>query len=400
MGNTSPQHMGRRFTRTIDLYYTGSDTLENGMAVAYDHDASTTEARERNVEKPSYKNLMAGGFAGIVVDAPSGGYVGNGSSLKITVIPAEGITERGINVLTDQNVAAGDFLAPIPESYYFGRAVFGPFAKAPVFRAGEAINGSTTAALVSGQYRYTHSWDVEAKTFRVWNDFDGQTPIFLGGATPAEFELPGLVLSGATVAGEWTADGGGRVALTPTTTTIAQLNVGGVAAGTASAASLLPFKLEAGKSCFVRGRVNFGVGAVDNAAFFGLSISGATVSNAAVPATDDYIGFFKKVDDDGSLFFATNRDNGTDNLSDTAINTTADQMVEVAFLVVNRVSGDAASATTVYVWVDGVLTNTLTSAAINALINKDEGMGLVFAGIDGAAAVVIEADYYEAAINR
>jgi hypothetical protein len=397
--NTQFQTYGRRAVNPIAVNYTGGDTLTNGMLVAYDHDASTAAARESNVEKPSYGNLMAGAFAGVVCSAPSGGYVGNSSSVPIWIIPDDGTMLRNVEVLTDQNVAAGDFLAPIPGSYYAGRAVFGPFAARPPFRAAEAVDGSTTAALVEGAFGFNANWDVAAKTFRMFQDFDGSQNVFLGGATPAEIAVPGMVLSGATVAGAWTNDAGGRIALTPTTTTIAQLNVGGVAAGTASAMAFLPFTLSAGKSIFFRAKANFGVGAIDNSCFLGLAITGASVSNAAVPALDDYLGFFKKVDDDGSLFFATNRDNGTDNLTDTGINTVADTMYDVAFLAVNRVTGDAASATTVYVWVDGVLVATISSAAINALINKDEAMGIVFGGIDGAAAVVIELDRFEAAIN-
>lgn len=397
--NTQFQTYARNAVNPRVVYYTGSDTLLDGMAVCYDHDASTAAARERNVEKPAWGNLMAGAFAGVVCNAPPGGYVGNGSSLRISIIPYDGNIFRNIEVLTDQNVAAGDFLAPIPTSYYFGRAVFGPFAQRPVFRASEAVDASVTVAMVEGQFGFNPYWDVASKTMRLFNDFDGTAPIFLGGATPAEILVPGMMVSGATAAAAYTSDPGGRLSLTPTTTTIIQLNVGGASAGTASAMSFLPFVLSAGKSIFFRAKVNFGVGAIDSAVFCGLSITGASVSNAAVPATDDYLGFFRKVDDDGSLHLATNRDNGTDNLTDTGINTVADTMYDIAFLAVNRVTGDAASATVVQAWIDGVLVATISSAAINALINKDEGMGIVFGGIDGAAAVVLEIDKYEASIN-
>lgn len=389
---------GRVQVTPIEVIYTGSDTLKNGMALCYDHDASTAAAREANVEKPSLAALLAGQFAGIVTGAPPTGTTGNGSSTRISILPwipgCPGY--RNLDVQTDQNVAAGDILGPVPESYYFG---FGVIPGCALFRAAEAQNRSVTAGIVNGamqQFRYD---EIAGKIFRQFHHFDGSLPITLGGATPAETKYPGLLVSGATVAIAGTADVGGRMALTPTTTTIAQLNSGGIAAFTASGADLLPYTLSAGKSIFVRGKVNFGVGAVDNSAFFGLSITGAATSNAAVPATDDYLGFFKKVDDDGSLFFATNRDNGTDNLTDTGINTVADTMYEVAFYAVNRVSGDAAEATKVYAYVNNALVATLSSAAINALINKDEGMALVLSGIDGAAAVVLEIDYWEGLIN-
>lgn len=399
----------------IKAYYTGSDTIKNGMTLAFDHDSSGTSAdvtrygasvaarlgRQKLVEKCSYGNLISGNFAGIVDGLGPDGLTGNGVAVEVTLIPAWAIANE-IVALTDQNCAVGDILGPVPGSYYLGRGVFPGCA---CFRVTETADRSATAGTVHGRFGKLDIFDsnFSDKIYRHFHHFDGSIPVFLGGATPAEFKLPGYMISGATVAIAGTSDLGGRAVLTPTTTTIAQLNAGGIAAGTASSADLLPITLSAGKSCFVRGRVNLGVGAIDNSAFFGLSISGATVSNAAEPATDDHIGFFKKVDSDGSLFFATNRDNNaggaTTGMVDTGINTVADTMYDLAFLAVNRVSGDAASATTVYAWVDGVLVATLSSAALNALINKDEAMNLVLAGIDGAAAVALEIDRWEVAIN-
>lgn len=408
-GSPNSTYEGLRSVPTITAYYTGSDTLYNGYCLAYDHDSSGTAAdvtrygatkaarlgRQKLVEKPSYNNLMAGGFAGVVIGLGPDGLAGNGVAVEVKLIPAWAITNE-MEALTDQNVAVGDILGPSPETYYLRQGVF---PGCQWFRVTEAVDRSATAGVVHGRFGKLNPDEYQDKLYRVSNHFRGDTSMFLGGASPAEIKLPGHVISGTSVAVDGTADPDGRIVITPNSTNIAQLNLGGLSAGTASAAGLLPFVLSAGKAIFFRARCNFGVGAVDNSAFIGLSITGAVAANGTVPATDDYLGFFKKVDDDGSLFFATNRDNGTDNLTDTGINTVADTMYDVAFLAVNRVSGDAASATTVYVWVNGSLVATLSSAAVNALINKDEGMNLVFSGIDGAAAVAIELDRWEAAMN-
>lgn len=397
---------GRLPNTPITRYYSGTDTLLNGYAVAYDTAAAAVAAtgqavastaadnRERNVVKPTWANLIAqDAFAGVVCEAPRGGYVG---PCYISIIPHDGRRVENVNVYTDENVAAGDLLAPIPESYKFGRAV----AYEAVFQARAAADRSVTNGTVNGMFGPLPLSLRRSKIYDFFDDFTGVSPIFLGGATPAEFKLPGYMISGSSVAVAGTSDHGGRIALTPNSTNIAQLNAGGIAAGTASSADLLPFTCSAGKSAFFRAKANFGVAAVDSAVFLGLSISGACVSNAAVPATDDYLGFFRKVDDDGSLFLATNRDNGSDSLTDTGINSAADTMYDVAFLVRNRLSGDTAGYTTIQAWIDGTLVATVSSAAINALINKDEAMGLVFGGIDGAAAVVLELDRWELRFNK
>ena len=408
---------GQQVVEPIKCWYTGSDTLYNGYLVCFNHDAAAADyasdaryptaylqerqarrARAGQIEKPSYNALLASAFAGIVVNAPPRGIVGDGTEKKVEIIPIVPgeAALRDVDVMVNHSVAAGDILGPCPGSYY---AIPGVFPGAACFRASVAVDGSTTAALCNGVFGRIRMEDLADKFFRVFDHFDGSKPIVLGGATPAEVKYPGYLISGSSVAIAGTNDPGGRMAITPNGTNIAQLNMPGIAAFTASSADLLPFTLGTGKACFFRAKVNFGVGAVDNSAFVGLSITGAVPANGTVPATDSYVGFFKKVDDDGSLFFGVNRSNGTDNLTDTGINTVADTMYDVAFLVVNRVAGDAASATTIYVWVDGELKATLTSAAINALIPKAIPLGLVFGGIDGNAAVVIEIDRIEACIN-
>ena len=389
---------GQQTVRPIVAYYTGSDTLYNGYALCYDHDGATAKLRSSTVEKPTYASLLAGGFAGIVVNAPAQGIVpaSGATRTKVYLLPVRpsGMEMRDVDVFTDQNVTAGQLLGPSPETYYFRQAVIPGTA---VFRCSEAKDRSGTANTVNGVYVKIDAEEYQDKMFRIFDHFDGRTPIFLGGATLAEFLLPGYQVSGATVAAAGTSDHGGRLVITPTTTTIAQLEMGGT--GTASAANLLPFTLSAGKAIYFRANVNFGVGAVDNDVFCGLAITGAAVTDGTVPNLDDYLGFYMQGDSSALINIATNRDNGTDNVTSTGITQVADTMHDLAFLAVNRVAGDAASATTVYVFVDGVLTNTLSSAAVNALINKDEGMRMVFAGIGGAAAVALEIDRWECCTN-
>ena len=391
MGVSNSQPSGQQVGSPIMCLYRGTAEVPRGAAICYDFDASTAADRDRLVEQCTYANFNH--FAGVVnkrVPADS-----SGSDRYIEVIPPDRIVP-GLEIYSDENCAVEDVLGPIPGTFAFGKAAMGN----PCFIVTTAADRSSTAGTVTGRWGPVNQDILRRKYYDFLEDFDGRPNIFLGGATPAEIAVPGMILSGATVAGAWTNDVGGRLAMTPTTTTIAQLNVGAVAAGTASGMACLPYTNAAGRNCFLRGRVNFGVGAVDSAVFFGWSITGAVVSNAAVPATDDYLGLFRKVDDDGSLFVATNRDNGTDNLTDTGVNSSVDGVFEFAMLVRNRVSGDALNACVVQAGIDGALVATLSSAAQNALMNKDEAMGLVFAGIDGAAAVVIEVDRIEARFNR
>ncbi len=365
--------------------YSGSDTIKVGYAMCFDTTKSSANDREKYVTKPSWANLVAKfAFAGVVVGVGTLTSAGR----QIEILPYDGRRAPNVNIFTDENVAAGDLMAPIPDSYYFGRAV----VVEPVFEAWAASDRSTTAGLANGGWGPVDRSVARSKTVEFFDDFLGDKPVFLGGATPAEIKLPGYMISGATVAIAGTSDFGGRLVLTPTTTTIAQLNVGGIAAGTASSADLLPWVLSTGKNLFFRTRVNLGVGAVDNDAFCGLCISGAAIADSTVPAQDDYLGFYMQGDIDGSINIATNRDNGTDNITDTGVDQVADAVHDLAFLVRNRKAGDALGATVITVYVDGVLTNTLSSAAVNALINKDEAMGFVLAGIGGAAAVALELD--------
>lgn len=411
----NPQPMMRRQYDKVTYWYTGADALKEGETLAFDHDSTSTTAgplalsglsdadkqvanRTLHVEKCGFVNLITRRqFAGFVAPgtyvppdyATRGGYA-------VQVYPSDQAMSE-VYVYTDENVTAGDVLGPIPGSHSVGRGVIHP-----CLIAIETVDRSGTAGLVRCSYQPWLNWAnlPTDKMYRFFDDFAGDKNIFLGGATPAEVIVPGYLLSGATVAGAWTGDAGGRLVITPTTTTIAQLNLGAVAAGTASGMACLPITLGTGKNCFFRANVNFGVGAVDNDVFCGLAITGAAVTDGTVPALNDYLGFYMQGDSSALINIATNRDNGTDNVTSTGVSQVADAMHDLAFLVRNRLAGDAAGATEILVWVDGVLTNTLNSAAVNALINKDAAMGLVFAGIGGAAAVALEIDRWEVVMNR
>lgn len=390
---------------SIPVWYTGSDAVIPGQPVCYDHDSTDSTARPLGstglsttdkqvghrgilVERPTFGNLITDdAFAGIVAPETtlpaaipsSGGY-------QIYVYPRAAMWGQ-IDVYTDENITRGDLLGPLPSVSNVGRGVV-----YPCFRAVESVDRSGTAGIVRCQYNPNWSWDKlpQDKVFRFFDHFDGKLPYVLGGFTPAEVLIAGYEVTGATAAAAYTSDVGGRLVITPTTTTIIQIHPG---------AACFPFVLSTGKSVWFRANVNFGVGAVDNDVFLGLAITGAAISDGTVPPLDDYLGFYMQGDSSALINIATNRDNGTDNVTSTGTSQVADTMHDLAFLVRNRVAGDAASATEVKVFVDGVLTNTLNSAAVNALINKDEAMRMVFAGIGGAAAVAIEIDRWEGVIN-
>lgn len=365
--------------------YSGTDTIKRGYAMCFDLSQSSANNREKYVTKPSWSNLIAkNGFAGIVDSVGTQTAAGR----QINLIPYDGRRFPNVSVFTDENVASGDLLAPIPDSYYFGRAV----CVDAVFQAWAASDRSATAGLANGCFGPVEEGIRKSKTYEQFNDFLAENTVHVAySGTEIEIAVAGYTLSGTSAAAAYTSDAGGRLAITPNTTNIGQLRSPG-----------FPYILSAGKSLFFRANVNFGVGAIDNDAFVGLAITGAAIADSTIPALDDYIGFYMQGDIDGSINFLHNRDNGDETTIDvdTGINQVADTMHELAFLARNRVAGDAAGATVVQVYVDGVLTNTISSAAANALINKDEGMGLVFAGIGGAAAVVIEIDNWLCRQNR
>lgn len=399
--NNLSTYEGQMRANPTTVIYTGSDTLYNGMAVCYDPTTSGLTAdvtkftptlgstnaallaqrqgRAKIVIKPTLGALLAGAFAGIVVNAPPSGYVGNGVSVDIQILPVSPAHAgtRSAFVYTDENCAVGDLLGPIPGSYYFGRAVIPGCA---FFRVEEATDRSATAGVVYGTYA---RYDVNMFPDKIggFDDrFNGAFPIGINGFTPAEIACLGWELQGTSATCAYTSDHGGRLALTPNTTNIAQLHRG----------NGFSFMLDAGKSLFFRASINTGVAAVDNDIFCGLAITGASIADGSVPALDDYFGFYRDPDASALLKFAFNVDNGTDSVNSTGITPVLDTMYEVAFLLRNRNANSTAGDKIIQVFVNNTITNTFNSAADAALFCDDALLRPVFAGIGGGSARVIE----------
>lgn len=384
MGVSNSSIAGQQVASPRPFLYRGTAEIPEGGALCLDWDNSTVADRDRIVEQPTLNNINHHvGFSLRRVPADSAG-----SDRWVDVVPV-GLPIPGATIHTDENCAVEDLLGPVPGTFAYGRAVLGE----PCFIVTTAVDRSaaSSAGLVTGRWGPVPQEVQNRKLYRFFDDFYGDKTIVLGGFTPAEVLIGGYEVTGASVAAAYTSDAGGRLVLTPNTTNIAQIHPG---------AANFPIILSAGKSCFFRANVNFGVGAVDNDVFCGLAITGAAITDGTVPPLDDYLGFYMQGDSSGLINIATNRDNGTDNVTSTGITQVADAMHDLAFLVRNRLAGDLINNTTVQVWVDGVLTNTLSSAAVNALINKDEAMRPVFAGIGGAAAVAIEIDRWEWCYNK
>lgn len=245
---------GQQTAKPIVAYYTGSDTLYNGYALCYDHDvaasaystlsaadAARAAAKDRAslVEKPTLASLLAGGFAGIVVNAPAQGIVpaSGATRTKVYLLPAlpEGMELRDVDVFTDQSVTIGDILGPIPGTYLIGRGVIPGCA---VFRANETIDRSATSGVCNGILGRINIADYPDKILALDDHF-------LSALISATADLNRYIL---------TANSG--------TATIVETVAGGVlgiVTSTTGETSVImngePWSLAAGKSIFMRFRV-------------------------------------------------------------------------------------------------------------------------------------------------
>lgn len=350
----------------VTVFYNGADAISEGMGLCYDVFNATAANRYYYVVKPTLKLLQAGAFAGYVNQGQKRS-VADGTG-EIDIIPWDGQILRGASVLTDENVAVGDLLAPIPESYNFGKAVH----MTPVFRVTTAVDGSTTASLVIGDYGanvYSHQ-GMSDKFARFFDDFVGLTTIaavvanavadqttwLLTGTTAAATYKDNNSIGATDAAVAATQKGNGILRLTPTTTTQANITLNGEA-----------FALDVGKSLMFR--VRFALNDVTTGtvgAFLGISLTD-TAFIASLPT--DYMGFTVAGTGSGLLTFNYVKD-GTGGLvtSATLATLAADTFVEATFLIRNRGAGGMSLAA----WVDtgsgpvlGVSTVTSTEVVDN-----------------------------------
>lgn len=386
------QHDFKVLNSTITRLYTGSDVLKIGYAMCYDLAQSAANDRERIITQPSWANLVAqDGFAGVISKIGTTTSAGT----PVELIPWDGRRYPNLSVWTDENVAAGDLLAPIPGTYVFGRAVIGQ----PRFQAWAASDRSTTAGLANGCFGPIDMATREAKALRLFDHFTGERKV---AATVAAAVLTdGWVLRGttavaafATAATTPAGTGTGELTLTPTTTTIAQILSPGV-----------PFLLSAGRSAFCRARVQVHV--VANAVgWVGLAgPGGADVIAANAGLTDgtftDGIGFLVDPSlNTGNWTAVARKASGTAIGVSLAVPPVADVYVDLAFLARNKKTGTAVGNKSLVAWVNGVLVDFGTSATQLAQFPDTVPICGSVASIQAAvAAPTITIDRFEAVMN-
>lgn len=355
-----------------------------GAPVALDADNADADKRSFYVKRPTLGRLHD--TYGVIVDDGRGSKPTPGERNVLTV---GGEIKRGVQVLTDENIVAGDLLAPIPGTNFWGKAV----ASRPLFRATEAINGSvdhTLGRLVRGDLglHIDPERDGASKLMRLFDHFDGRSTLNITGFTPAEISTAGWTLSGTSAtAAHGTADAlgltaGGAIALTGNTTNLVMFRNSG-----------FQIVLGTGRSVFFRTR--FKIDAITQDWFAGLAITGNIITDTTSPtALDDYIGFW--ADGDASpprTFLYHTRDNATDRGHASGVAVVADTFMEVAFLLRVKAAGDALGSTHIAAWLNGTQFVDSQLAADAALISKDEAMGVVFGAIGSAPVMTI--DYVE-----
>lgn len=422
---------GMNFANRMTVQYTGSDTLRSGMLItqdvastglAADVTSFTTRlgstngpieaARQGRIKlftRPTIAAILNRGIVGVVVDAPPDGVVGNGVSVPVNIIPVrpDGAMVSDVALYTDQNVAIGDVLGPIPGSYIAGRAVI---PGSEIFQARVAQDRSTTAGLVNGTLGFVPPDLLRTKIARIFNHWlPGDAAIGISGFTPAETAAFGHILRGSSAAAAYSAtEHGGAVTVTPNTTNIGQLEQTG-----------LPCVLASGRSAFFRAR--YKVANVDADTYFGLGINAAAVltDGGYISNLDDYFGFVSDGDTASGavLKFAYNKDNGTDRAITVLSSLASDTYIDVAALIVNRRAGTTASSGAKYgkVFYAGasgdlaMLTGTASPSVgtdvtadgtidLSDLFNDDEAMGLAIASIGGTARA-ITLDRWELSFN-
>lgn len=378
--------------------YSGSDTIRPGYAMCFDTSKSSANDREKYVTKPSWSNLVSrNAFAGVV---DSLGPV-TAAGRQINLIPWDGRMYRNVNVYTDENVAAGDLLAPIPDSYYFGRAV----VVDPVFEAWAASDRSVTAGLVNGCVgrvndnltisrisRHVDHFRAPNVDKVVANVATGTAGHYLLNGTTA---VASLATNGSTPAGT----GIGELSVVGTTTTIGQIQQAGA-----------QWKATAGRSIFCRQRVKiddisdedwfFGLGTPPTVSAGVLTAVPQVTSAGTAPAGTDYMGFF--FDATGgtntNLNFNIRKASGTQQYVSMGLAFVNDTYIDLAFLARNRLTGTTAGYKTVQVYVNGTLITTFNSATQAAAFPDTVPLAWAMSGITGGCVGTI--DYLYIAQNH
>jgi hypothetical protein len=315
----------------IWCYYAGTELLQPGYPLCFDHDNATAAKRAYVVEKPSLLNH--GHFAG---------YVEGDGNLQgpcwLSVIPPAGNAPyTNAAVWTNQNVTAGDFLEHVPGSWSWGKHTIGD---RPIFRATQTVDRSATAGTCTGEFGHVNA---------SWGEFNGKVlqlrDHFLGygapnatadvGAWDVNVGTGGTVLFADDLAGGW-------------------LEISSLTSG--FQAQILsngePFTMAAEKSVFFRCRLQVSKITATSNYFVGLTIPDTNVFSTK---PTDYMGFTIA---DGALKFEYVKDGTTGVVTSSTL---ATLVINTSYEVAFHYDGES----TIRVWVDGVeQTITITTTEI------------------------------------
>jgi len=355
---------------TRAVYYADSVIPLAGSAVCYDRTRTTVAERDSYVTRPTLSNFQD--VAGVVVAQGKHTTVG---PKTLEIVPVENMT-RGVQVLTDENVAVGDYLAPIPgnTSGYWGKAVAGP----GIFRCTEAADGSgTSPALVRGDLGYWIATEAEQAT-KILRFFDH----FASGGASATADATRYALAGTSAAAAYSDDfgpektgaqsGNGVLAITTNTTNQANLALNGE-----------PFRLDAGKSVLLRARFAVSSISATTDAFVGLGATDTT----QIAGASDYIGF--RLANAALTVRAQKGGSGEATLA-LSTNMVAAEFMEVAILVRNRAAATAKKEITM--WVNGTQISYTNSDTDRAEIPDDQSLTFIAEAV-GSAARTLYLDY-------
>lgn len=373
---------GQQQGMPITLFYSGTDTPLGGQPVCYDWQNSTVARRSTYVTRPTLNNIRH--FAGFIV---AGSFKPNDDSTGgwVDVVPPTSSKLAGVKVYTDENCAVGDLLAPLPGINHFGRAVAHP----PCCVVIEAADRSVTPGLVTVEY-FQQTW-ADADPSKLYRDVETfrypNIPGVVAGALASHrYFLKGTtaIVNQATNGSTPAGTGIGELSILGTTTTEAQIQEIGA-----------QYLLSAGRSIFLRQRVKID-DISDEDWFFGLAppptVSGgvltgvsAIASGGTTPNGTDYIGAYL----DGSGFAGVPKINirkasGTEQAATLTTALVNDTYMDIAILARNRLAGVTAGCKTVYVWVNGTLVQSLTTAAVAAAFPDTVPLSWAMAGITGA----------------
>lgn len=350
---------------TRQVYYTGTDALYEGYAVCYDVTASEAN-RSTHVAKPTLNNCTE--FAGVVAPGQTIPSRTSGGTW-VNIVSVEGVIARGVNVYTDENLAAGDLLGVIPGEFVLGKCVVGQ----PVARVLAATDRSTTAGVVNTQFGWIASTlspaDLASKIVRFFDHF------ICEGAPSTTADIGKFVLSGTSAAASYqdslaqaesgasNLKGNGVLRLTTNTTNEASIQLNGE-----------PFTLGVGKSLFFRARIASSSIAAAQQAFIGLL---PTDTSPIASLNADYIGFITAT---GALNHVYVKDGATGLVTkSTGTTLVASTFVDVAFLVRLK----TATSLDLHIFVDGAEVSSPTETATE--IPENESLTFTASTIAGDA---------------